>query len=284
MQVVELRIMRRTRLTITLKDSVIESVDSLIDGDKLRNRSHAIEFILSQYLKPSVGKAIILAGGVGAKLRPYTYEMPKSLLPIKGKPLLEYMIENLKKAEIYDVMICVGHLGEKIKEYFGDGKRFGVNIKYSEEKTPLGTGGAIKKVKSFIGDDPFLVIHGDVLVDLNLKDLLNFHKEQETIGTATLTTIHNPANMGRLRLHGLKIVNFSNRPKNNEDENHLVNTGVYVFDKKIFEYFPKNETSFMLEDILPKLISDRKIAGFFFDGKWFDVGTMESYEEAIKKS
>lgn len=276
--------MRRTRLTITLKDSVIENVDNLIDGDKLRNRSHAIEFILSQYLKPSVGKAIILAGGVGAKLRPYTYEIPKSLLPIKGKPLLEYMIDNLKKAEIYDIMICVGHLGDKIKEHFGDGKRFGVTIKYSEEKTPLGTGGAIKKVKSFIGDDPFLVIHGDVLVDLNLKDLLNFHKEHEMVGTATLTTINNPSNMGRLRLHGSKLVNFYKSPKNTEDDSHLVNTGVYVFDKRIFDYFPKNENTFMLEDILTKLINDRKIAGFFFDGKWFDVGTPESYEEAIKKS
>lgn len=275
--------MRRTRLTITLKDSVIANIDSLIDGESLRNRSHAIEFILSSYFKPVVGKAIILAGGRGTKLRPYTYEIPKGLLLIKGKPILEYMIENLKKAQICDIMICTGHLGEKIKEYFGDGKRWGVKIRYHEEKAPLGTGGAIGSVAPFVGESPFLVLHGDVLTNLNLKDLLSFHSEQESMATVALTSVHNPYNMGRLRLHGVKIVNFYPTPKNIDDESHLVNTGVYVFDKKIFEYFPKNKKSFLLEDVLSRLIVDRKIAGFFFDGKWFDVGTLESYEEAIKK-
>lgn len=274
--------MRRLRLTITLKKDITDVVDKLIDGQKLRNRSHAIEYILTQYFKPSVSKAVILAGGQGTKMRPYTYEMPKALLPIKGKPILEHLIENLKKSGIYDIIICIGHLGDKIKDYFGNGSRFGVNIIYSEEKKTLETGGAIKKVKNFLSEDPFLVIHGDILFDLNLVDILDFHKVEGLMATAALTTENNAAVFGRFKLHGIKIEEFLEKPKKNKLESYLVNAGVYVFDKKIFDYFPKEKENFLLEDILRKLIQERQVAGFVFSGKWFDVGTLENYEKAIK--
>lgn len=274
--------MRRLRLTITLKKDITDVVDKLIDGQKLRNRSHAIEYILTQYFKPSVSKAVILAGGQGTKMRPYTYEMPKALLPIKGKPILEHLIENLKKSGIYDIIICIGHLGDKIKDYFGNGSRFGVNIIYSEEKKTLETGGAIKKVKNFLSEDPFLVIHGDILFDLNLVDILDFHKVEGLMATAALTTENNAAVFGRFKLHGIKIEDFLEKPKKNKLESYLVNAGVYVFDKKIFDYFPKEKENFLLEDILRKLIQERQVAGFVFSGKWFDVGTLENYEKAIK--
>jgi len=274
--------MRRTRLTITLKKSVVSELDQLIDGDTLRNRSHAIEYVLSQYFKPMIRKAIILAGGKGENLRPYTYELPKPLLPIKSRPILEYLIENLRKAEIRDIIICIGYLGEKIKEYFSDGKKWGVKIQYSEEKTPLGTGGAISRTYSYVKNQSFLVIHGDILTSLNLKDLFNFHKEQQTIGTVALTLVKNPSSFGQLKLHGAKIVSFYSKTKKGEEESSLINTGVYVFSKEIFRFFPKNKKSFMLEDVLSRLISQKKLSGFVFEDQWFDVGTPKNYEEAIK--
>lgn len=275
--------MRRNRLTITLKETFTNDIDRLVDGEKIRNRSHAIEYILSQYFKPLINKAVILAGGKGEKLRPYTYELPKSLLPIKGKPILEHLIENLRKADIREIIICVGYLGEKIKEYFGDGNKIGVKIQYSKEQIPLGTGGAIKKIHHFVKNESFLVLHGDILTNLNLKDLINFHKEQENVGTAALIQTNNPLPFGQFELHGTTIVGFYDKTKQGEEKSHLVNTGVYIFDNKIFDYFPKEKNVFMLENILKQLILDKKLSGFVFEDQWFDIGTPESYGEAIKK-
>jgi NDP-sugar pyrophosphorylase family protein len=275
--------MRRTRLTITLKNTIVGELDQLTDGDKIRNRSHAIEYILSEYFKPSIITAIILAGGKGENLRPYTYELPKSLLPIKSRPILEYIIENLRRAEIRNIIICIGYLGEKIKEYFADGKKWGVKIQYSEEKYPLGTGGAIFRASQYVKNQSFILIHGDVLTDLNLKDLINFHKEQQSIGTIALTLVKNPSLFGQLKLHGVKIVNFYSPTKKGQEQSYLINTGVYVFNKEIFNFFPKNKQIFMLEDLLDKLIKEKKLSGFVFEKQWFDVGTLDNYEEAIKK-
>src|SRR3989344_5502339 len=153
--------MRRSRITITLDTQVLKKVDKLIDKNKIRNRSHAIEYVLSKYTKSNVHKAIILAGGRGTQLRPYTYELPKPMLPVQGTPILEHLIKQLKKHNVTDLVIAISYLGEKIKTYFGNGERFGVHIEYSEEGENLLTGGAVKKLKNKIDNDTFLVIHGD---------------------------------------------------------------------------------------------------------------------------
>jgi len=270
-------------VTITISQHLLEATDNLIDKEKIRNRSHAIEFILNRFFQPKVKKAVILAGGQGTKLRPYTYEIPKSLLPVKGKPLLEHLINNLKKNNIVDLIICIGYLGKKIKDYFGDGKRFGVNIIYVEETLPLKTGGAILKAQKYINNNPFLVIHGDILTDLNLIDLINFHKYQKTVSTIALTTVDQPKKYGQLKLHGAKLTNFYNQAEIKKVESHLINCGIYVFEPEIFNFFPKNKSVFMLEDVIKNMINQKKVAGFVFEGKWFDVGTPENYEEAIRE-
>lgn len=274
--------MRRARITITLNKKTIENIDLLIDKEKIRNRSHAIEYLLNQHFQTKLKKAVILAGGQGTKLRPYTYEIPKSLLLIKGKPILEYIIENLKKNHIYDLIICIGYLGEKIKNYFSNGEKFGVNISYSEETQSLQTGGALLKARKLLDNNPFLVIHGDILTDLVFEDLINFHKQQNNIATVALTTVDQPSKFGQLKLHGTKLTNFYQKANKNKIESYLVNCGIYVFEPDIFNYFPKNKKAFLLEDIIKDLIDQKKAAGFVFEGQWFDVGTPENYEMAIK--
>lgn len=269
-------------MTITLKNSLLGEIDQLIDKEKIRNRSHAIEYVLSQYFKPKIDTAVILAGGKGIKLRPYTYEIPKPLLPIKSKPILEYLIEKLKKAEIREIILCTGYLGEKIKEHFADGKRFGVKIHYYQEKKPLGTGGALAKIKPILKNQSFVVVYGDILTNLAIKDLINFHKNQSTIATIALTLVDNPLPFGQLKLHGSRIVNFYSKRKRRE-KSYLINTGIYIFNKEIFHFFPKNKKTFMLEEVLEDLINQKKISGFVFENQWFDVGTPKNYEEAIKK-
>lgn len=154
--------MDRKRLTITIKKDLLLKIDKIIDGFRIRNRSHAIEYLLSQTLSPKISKALILAGGRGIKMRPFTYEIPKTLIPVKDKPILEYTIELLKENQIRDITILVGHLGNKIKSYFGDGSNFGVRINYIEEKKPKGTAAPLRKIKKLL-ENPllllFMVIH-----------------------------------------------------------------------------------------------------------------------------
>src|SRR3990170_3729169 len=118
--------MDRERLTITLKKSILAKVDEIIDGTKIRNRSHAIETLISQSLTPKINTAVILSGGKGINMRPFTFEMPKGLFPVGGKPILEHLIQLLTQNNIRNLIFSIGHLGEKIEQYFADGQKFGV--------------------------------------------------------------------------------------------------------------------------------------------------------------
>lgn len=275
--------MRRSRITITLDNFTLIKVDRLIDKNTIRNRSHAIEFILNQYTQSKVKKAVILAGGQGVNLRPYTLELPKPLLPVKGKPILEHLIEQLKKNGIEEIILCIGYLGKKIKEHFGDGEKFGVKITYSEEKDSQGTGGALAKIQKYVDQESFLVIHGDVVTNLSFYDLVDFHQKENSVATVALTTVNHPTEFGQLKLHGTKLVNFYQKDAEATVKSHLIHCGIYVFEPSIFKYFPKTKGPFSLEDILEDLIKQQKVNGFVFEGQWFDVGNSENYERAIKE-
>jgi len=274
--------MRRARITITLNQKFLGNIDSLIDEKTIRNRSHAIEYILGKYFGTGIKKAVILAGGQGTKLRPYTYEVPKSLLPIKGKPILEYIIENLKANHIYEIIICTGYLGQKITGYFGDGKKWGVQITYSHENEALKTGGALLRIKKLIENQPFILIHGDILTNFSLSDLVNFHFEEKSLVTVALKNLNQPESFGQFTLHGTQLIKFYQHNKL-EVKSHLVNTGIYVFKPEVFNYFPKDKKTFLLEDVIEKLINEKKVKGFVFNDQWFDVGNPKNYEKAIKE-
>ena len=269
-------------MTITLKKSVLAGVDRFIDGTKIRNRSHAIEYLITQSLTPKVSQAVILAGGRGLNMRPYTFEMPKGLFPVGGKPILEYIVELLSQYDIRNIIMSVGYLGEKIKDHFGDGKKFGVKVTYISETQPQGTGGALNLARSIITGNTFLVIHGDILVDINLTDLISFHNEGDVLSTIALTSVVDPSQFGEVALHGAKVTRFIEKPLKGRQTSQLISCGIYVFNKEIFNYLPKKGIS-LLEDIFPKLAREQKLGGFLFEGRWVDIGTPTSYENAIKK-
>jgi len=226
--------MDRQRLTITLSEDTLSKIDGFIDGTKIRNRSHAIEYLINQTLTPKVSQAVILAGGRGLHMRPFTFEMPKGLLPVGGRPILEHIVELLREYEIRDILFSTGHLGDKIKDHFGDGKKLGVKISYLQEEMPLGTGGALSLSQKKIVGDTFLVVHGDILIDINLSDLITFHKEQGTVGTIALTSVADPSAFGEVALNGSKITKFVEKPKKGDEVSQLINCGVYVFEKDIY--------------------------------------------------
>ncbi len=274
--------MDRDRLTITLSKSLLAKIDDFIDGTKIRNRSHAIEYLIRKSLVPKVTQAVILAGGKGVKMRPFTFEMPKGLFPVGGKPILEYIIELLRQNEIRDIIFSIGHLGEKIQGHFGDGSKFGVKITYVMEDKEAGTAGALVLAKKHLKSDNFLVVHGDILIDLDVLDFVSFHKEQGTIATIALTSVVDPSSFGEVVLNGTKIVRFIEKPEKGRQTSQLINSGFYIFNKDIFSYIPKTIPS-LLEDVFPKLIEMKELSGFPFAGRWVDIGTPVSYERAIKE-
>lgn len=273
--------MDRARLTITLRDDVLKKLDKQIDGVKIRNRSHAIEYLLSQILSPKVSQAVILAGGKGVKMRPLTYEVPKNLIPVGGKTLIEHTIEMLRDAGIREMIIAIGHLGEKIKEEIGNGRKYGVKITYSEEREALGSGGALRIAANFLAKKPFLVVNGDILTDFKVRDLIEFHNKDNYLATMALSNGRNTEGFGRVALRGERVVKFLKINNASEKSQHI-NAGIYVFNWKVTNYFPK-EGRFDLDDVLVKLAEEGKLAGFPFDNRWFEISNPKAYAHAIKE-
>ncbi len=275
--------MMRERLTITLRPDIIEQLDKVIDGEKIRNRSHAVEVLLSQALIPKSIKVLILAGGEGVNFRPFTYEMPKAMIPLGGKPLLEHTLESLRSCGITDITISVGHLGEKIKQHFGSGERLGLHISYLDQHGLVsGTAQPLAQAKSVFSGGTFLLMYGDVLADIDFIDLVEFHRTQRgSVGTMTLTSVERVSMWGLAKLAGNRIVEFEEKPHSPSTRSHLVNAGIYVLEPSIFEYIDPGAVR-LESDVFPRLAEESKLTGYAFAGEWFDVSTPQVYGQVIK--
>lgn len=275
--------MRRSRLTITLKNDLVKKLDAFIDGSRIRNRSHAIEYLLEQSFPSVMKKAVILCGGKGLRMRPFTYEMPKAMIPVHDKPVIEYTIELLKQYEVRDIILSIGYLGEKIKNYFGDGRKWGVKISYSDQGSKeLGTAGSLKILQEQLGSDPFILFYGDVLIDINLRDLVDFHKEKKALVTMALTSVKDSSVWGVVKMHGNQIVEYLEKPGKGGELSHLINAGVYILEPQVIDNIPRG-VSMLEQDVFPKLAKDKKMYGYLFEGQWFDIGTPEIYERVLKE-
>ena len=275
--------MKRERVTITIREELLRRVDDMIDNEKIRTRSHAVEYLLTQSLKSSVRTALVLAGGKGVRLKPLTEELPKSLLPVRAKPILEYQVELLRSAEVRNIFILVGHLGERIKYHFGDGSRLGVHIRYIEQgEGGIGTGHALWLAKNYLSET-FLLFYGDVLFDMNLADFMRHHDETGSMATMALTSMKYPSEYGVAKLRGSKIVEFTEKPRENAALSRVVSAGIFTFAPAIFDYLPKRPDLALERDVFPKLAGEEKLTGYLFEGQWFDIGTQEIYARAIRE-
>ncbi len=275
---------QRERITVTIRNDLLRSLDRMIDHQRIRNRSHALEVVLSRSLATETKQAVILASGEGINLRPFTYEIPKPLIPVNGRPLLEHAIEALHHYGIRDIVITISHLADKIRQHFGDGSKWGVHIRYVEELSPSGTGGALRAAQSLLGDAPFLVLYGDVLLDLDLTEFLQAHQHlKAAVGTIALTSVADPSAYGAVRLRGTRVVSFSEKPIISGDVSRLVFAGCAAFDPSVFSFLPKNQAELSLErDVFPELIEQGRLYGYPFEGQWFDVSTPDTYEQVLK--
>jgi len=226
--------------------------------------------------------AVVLCGGKGTRLRPLTYEIPKSLIPVQGKAVLEHVVDLFKKYRITNVILCVGHMKEQIKNYMGDGSKFGVKITYVEEDEPLGTAGPLKLMKEQgkLPNEPFIYCNGDELKELDLFAMLKLHKQNNAIATIALTSVDDPRNYGVASLDGNRILKFIEKPE--KPPSNRINSGLYILDPSIINFI--SEGFCMIEkDVFPLIANQGRLFGFLFDGQWFDTGTFERYEKAIKE-
>lgn len=222
-------------------------------------------------------KAVILAGGYGKRLRPLTEDRPKPMVDVCGRPLAEWQILWLKSLGITEVVFLLGYAKEKVIEYFGSGKKFGVNISYVVEDEPLGTGGAIKNAEHILkNEDVFIVVNGDIITNLNPLEMVQMIKKDNSVVAIALVYMRSP--YGIVKLEGEYIVEFVEKPT----IEYTINAGVYVMKPTIFEYLP--EKGDIERTAFPLLASKRLLKGYVYkDVYWKSIDTIKDLEEASER-
>jgi mannose-1-phosphate guanylyltransferase len=237
--------------------------------------------VIPSYLSKMNLKAVILAGGLGERLRPLTDKIPKPLLPVKGKPIMQYAIENLKKADITDITLGISYYADKIKTYFKDGKKLGVRLSYSIEKEPLGTGGAVRQA-SHGNKEPFILQWGDNLMDTDYKEMVRTHKRNKAQVTIALTPREDVEHFGVAKLDGEKIVTFVEKPKREDAPSNLINAGAFIINPDALNILPEGKSS-IERDCFEKLAPLGVVYAYKHKGQWFPTDTLEKYEKAKKE-
>ncbi|MBA3533031.1 MAG: NTP transferase domain-containing protein [Ardenticatenales bacterium] len=226
-------------------------------------------------------KAVVMAGGEGSRLRPLTLGRPKPMIPLVNKPVLGHILDLLKRHDIIDVVITLQYLADRIKDYYGDGSNLGMNITYSEENTPLGTAGSVKRAAHLL-DETFLVISGDALTDFDLSRALCFHKENQAVATLMLARVQNPLEYGVVQTdESGRIERFSEKPSWSEVMSDTVNTGIYVLEPEVLARIEPNVACDFGHDLFQQMLEERqKVLGFVGEGYWTDIGRLEEYVRA----
>src|SRR3990172_2789321 len=221
-------------------------------------------------------KAVILAGGKGTRLAPYTKILPKPLMPIDDMPILEVLLRQLKAAGVKDIVITVGHLAALLRTYFLDGREFGLNITYSYEDQPLGTAGPLALVPGL--DETFFVMNGDVLTTLNFLDLLKFHRSQNAIATiaAHRRTVNIDLGVLQHDAGSFELTGYIEKPS----YDYVVSMGVYIFEPAALKYIPKNEHLDFPDLVLKMIKAGEKVVHLPYEGYWKDLGRADDYEQA----
>ena len=220
-------------------------------------------------------KAVILAGGKGTRLAPYTTILPKPLMPIGEMPILEVLLRQMKRAGINHVVLTVGHLASLLRAYFGTGAQWGLDISYSTEDKPLGTAGPIALVQGL--DKTFLVTNGDVLTTLSLKKLIAFHKQKGGIATIAAHQRQVKIDLGVIQWDGDdRVSGYIEKPTTD----YTVSMGVYIFEPRVMDYIPVGQYLDFPDLILKLLANGEKVCGYTFDGYWMDLGRPDDYAQA----
>jgi mannose-1-phosphate guanylyltransferase len=220
-------------------------------------------------------KAVILAGGLGTRLRPYTKSLPKPMLPLGGKPILEYEIEWVRKNGIKEIVLCVSYLRNKIEDYFGDGKKFGVKIEYAISKKPLATAGQLKTAEKFI-DDTFVCLYGDSIYNFSLRNMIKHHKKSKANVTMSLFDYRFNLKYGVIdtKKSG-QVTAWNEKP----EFSAKINIGCYLMEPEVLKLIPKNK-EYGMDDVIRKVLSrKKKVSSVTSKNGFIDIGDKDTYEK-----
>ncbi len=226
-------------------------------------------------------KAVILAGGKGTRLYPITYEIPKPLLPVKRKPIINHLVDLFLEKGIKDIAVLVNKEFKEEFEWWEKRYYPRHKILIQEEKKHLGTFGGLWNLKDWLSDGDFFFSNGDELKKIDLNKMAQFHQEKPVLGTIALVKVPNPQDYGVILCKKGIVQEFLEKPKN--PPSSYINSGLYIFSSQVFDYHPGPKFSMVETDLFPKLAKEKKLGGFKFNGKWMDCGTFKRYSEALKK-
>jgi mannose-1-phosphate guanylyltransferase/phosphomannomutase len=217
-------------------------------------------------------KAVVMSGGKGTRLYPLTKDIPKPMVKIIDKPVLEHIILLLKKHNITEIAVTLGYMAENIIAYFGDGREWGVQLTYYVEDNPLGTAGSVKRTINFVDDD-FLVISGDSYCDIDISRAIKFHKAKHSLFTLIAQPKENPQGLGVLEINEDNLITeFIEKPPLSKTS--LINTGIYLINKQVLHLIPEGFYDFG-KQLIPRLIGE--VYAYVDYGYWSDIGTLQSY-------
>ncbi|MFI9276207.1 sugar phosphate nucleotidyltransferase [Kitasatospora sp. NPDC052896] len=227
-------------------------------------------------------KAVVMAGGEGTRLRPMTSGLPKPLLPVAGRPIMEHILLLLRRHQLTSVVATVQYLAPLVEERFGDGGALGVELRYALEETPLGTAGSVKNAEAELAGEPFVVISGDALTDIDLTELIAFHRRKGALVTVCLTRVADPREFGvALTDDEGRIERFLEKPTWGQVFSDTVNTGIYVMEPEVLDHIEPGVPVDWSADVFPQLMKDGMgVYGYVADGYWQDVGGHASYRQA----
>jgi dTDP-glucose pyrophosphorylase len=243
----------------------------------LDNDGRIVDLVMMDDLIPTQDlplQAVIMAGGMGTRLKPLTDDLPKPMLPVGGKPVMELMIEQLRQVGIRRVNISTHYKPEKISDHFGDGSTFGVELNYVNEDKPLGTVGALGLIDA--PTEPMLVINGDILTQVDFRAMLAYHQEHQAVMTIAVHQYDIKVPYAVIECEGSRVCSLKEKPQ----IHFLVNAGVYLLDPKAYEFIPNGE-HFNMTDLIQRLLdSDHIVASFPIIEYWLDIGQLADYEQA----
>jgi dTDP-glucose pyrophosphorylase len=243
----------------------------LVDGDDKVVGIALLDELVREYELPI--RAVVMAGGLGLRLRPLTETVPKPLLPVGERPLLEILVDQLRDSGIRQINITTHYLGESIREHIGDGERFGVNVEYVDEKEPLGTAGALSLIES---NEPLLVVNGDILTRVDFRAMLRFHQKHEADMTVGVRQQTFDVPFGVVHTQGTQVDAFEEKPS----ASYLVNTGIYLLESHVRKLVPADSPSDMPSLISAVMENGGRVSAFPIHEYWTDIGRMDDYAKA----
>lgn len=224
-------------------------------------------------------KVLVLCGGLGTRMRPLTDKLPKPMLSVNDRPLLHHLVELCKKNRLREIIFATHYLSQKIIDYFGDGEKFGVKIKYSHEDKPLGSAGAIKNAEKELTED-FMVLNGDTFNTMNLSKMIKYHQQKGGWGAIAVHPTTHPEDSDLVLYNRKHQVYFFGRDKKVVSKTNIGNAGVFIFKQAVVDFIPSNTFFSIEKDLIPTLLSEKKpIFAYYTEDYLKDIGTQERYKE-----